>query len=294
MTTSHSQARHRSDSSESTMSALVASVAASTRKHRRRSAVIAASSGLLVTMGLPATAIAAPQTADDRAGTTESIPAVTEAIAGLTVDSAAQVDLAVGALAVVDSSVAEKAEADRLAAERAAAQAAEAARAAAAEQSAASTLSSRGSAGESSSRSASRSSGSSSEASTGSTASTSAPAASSSGSSAIAIGQRYAGTPYVYGGSAPGGFDCSGFVQYVHRQMGISLPRTAAAQANAGRRVSASEARPGDIVNFGGSGGVYHNGIYAGNGMMLDAPRTGKTVGMHKIWSSSVTFTRVS
>ncbi len=292
MTTSHSQARHRSSTANHT-SALVASVAASTRGHRRRSAVIAASSGLLITMGLPSTALAAQPDAQDRSATTSSIPAVPAApqvTGGIAVASTAQLDLGLGALTVVDSSVAEKAEADRLAAERAAAERAEAQRAEAQRASeASSALASRGSFGQSASRSASRSSGAATEASV-----VSAPAPSAGGSGAIAIGQRYTGTPYLWGGTTPSGFDCSGFIQYVHRQMGINLPRTAQAQASAGPRVSASEARPGDIVSFTGSGGVYHNGIYAGNGMMLDSPRAGKSIEMRKIWSSSIFFTRVA
>lgn len=291
MTTSHSQARHRSTANHT--SALVASVAASTRGHRRRSAVIAASSGLLITMGLPSTAVAAQPDIEDRSATTSSIPAVPAApqvTGGIAVASTAVLDLGLGALTVVDSSVAEKAEADRLAEQRAAEERAEAQRTAAAS----SVLASRGSVGDSSSRSASRSSGSVSGSAGVSNASSPAPAPSAGGSGAIAIGQRYTGTPYLWGGTTPSGFDCSGFIQYVHRQMGINLPRTAQAQASAGPRVSASEARPGDIVSFTGSGGVYHNGIYAGNGMMLDSPRAGKSIEMRKIWSSSIFFTRVS
>ncbi|USS93696.1 NlpC/P60 family protein [Fructilactobacillus ixorae] len=90
----------------------------------------------------------------------------------------------------------------------------------------------------------------------------------------ISTGQQHVGTSYVWGGSNPGGFDCSGFTQYVFAQNGISLPRTAAAQYAASQPISASEARPGDLVFFN-DGGIYHVGIYQGNGMMLDAQNRG-------------------
>jgi cell wall-associated NlpC family hydrolase len=111
---------------------------------------------------------------------------------------------------------------------------------------------------------------------------------SAKGGSIISVAQRYIGTPYRYGGTTPAGFDCSGFTQYVYRQVGISIPRTSGAQASGGRRVSAAEARPGDLV-WNGNG---HIGIYAGNGQMIDAPRTGKTVQQRNIWFSNRTFIR--
>ncbi|TPG14141.1 hypothetical protein EAH86_17130 [Pedococcus bigeumensis] len=94
---------------------------------------------------------------------------------------------------------------------------------------------------------------------------------------------------YSYGGTSPStGFDCSGFTAYVFRQVGISLPRTAEAQRQATTRVSSPQ--PGDLVFFGSP--AYHVGIYAGNGMMWDSPRSGKAVALRSIWSSSVTYGR--
>jgi cell wall-associated NlpC family hydrolase len=114
------------------------------------------------------------------------------------------------------------------------------------------------------------------------------------GSSVLAIAARYVGTPYLYGGTTPKGFDCSGFTRYVYAQLGISLPRTANQQMNATRRVSQSEARPGDLVFFVSAGRAYHNGLYAGNGMMYDSPRSGKTLQKREIWDATVVFGRVT
>lgn len=121
--------------------------------------------------------------------------------------------------------------------------------------------------------------------------SSSAVPASSMGSAAVAIASRYIGTPYRFGGSRPGGFDCSGFVQYVFKQLGKSLPRTAAEQAAAVRHIPRSQARPGDLVLFPGGG---HIGIYVGNGMMIDAPHTGSHVQIRKIYSAGARFGRVA
>lgn len=130
----------------------------------------------------------------------------------------------------------------------------------------------------------------SSAAATGGTQSAAAAAAANaSGSSIVSIALQYEGSPYVFGGSSPvTGWDCSGFVQYVYAQAGISLPRTSYAQAGAGRMVSAAEAQPGDIVYYG-----YHVGIYVGNGMMIDArtPFSGTVYG--EVWGSPIGYIRI-
>jgi cell wall-associated NlpC family hydrolase len=105
------------------------------------------------------------------------------------------------------------------------------------------------------------------------------------GSRAVAIAAAQAGEPYVHGASGPNSFDCSGFTSYVYRQMGINVPRTAAAQAAAATPVSRSAARPGDLVIIGSP--AYHVGIYAGGGKMWTAPKTGDVVKLQTIWSSS-------
>ena len=115
-----------------------------------------------------------------------------------------------------------------------------------------------------------------------------APGSADFGAAVMAIAARYAGTPYRYGGTTPAGFDCSGYTSYVMRQLGISLPRTSGAQRAATARISRSEAVPGDLVFMPG-----HMGIYAGDGMMWDSPRTGKAVSRRAIYSSSATYGRV-
>jgi cell wall-associated NlpC family hydrolase len=115
-----------------------------------------------------------------------------------------------------------------------------------------------------------------------------APGSPEFGATILAIASRYAGAPYRYGGTTPAGFDCSGYTSYVYAQVGIDLPRTSSAQRAATRRISRSEAVPGDLVFMPG-----HVGIYAGGGMMWDAPRTGKDVQKRPIYSSSATFGRV-
>ncbi|MBO1753576.1 C40 family peptidase [Allobranchiibius sp. CTAmp26] len=109
--------------------------------------------------------------------------------------------------------------------------------------------------------------------------STQAPASSNS---AIAIAKRYIGVPYVYGGTTPSGFDCSGFTSYVFRQLGINLPRTAAAQQASVTPVSTPQ--PGDLVFFGSP--AYHIGIYLGNGMMIAAPKPGDHVKIEAIYGT--------
>jgi cell wall-associated NlpC family hydrolase len=96
-------------------------------------------------------------------------------------------------------------------------------------------------------------------------------------SDALSIARQYLGTPYRYGGSDPRGFDCSGFVLFVFRQLGITLPHNAADQF--ARLPAVSQPQPGDLVFFHTYGsGVSHVGIYAGDNRFIHSPRSGKTV----------------
>lgn len=98
---------------------------------------------------------------------------------------------------------------------------------------------------------------------------------------AVQVAQRYVGTPYVWGGTSPDGFDCSGFVQYVMGKAGKRLPRISYQQANAGKRVPLNQLRPGDLVAWDNSprnAGADHIAIYLGNGQIIEAPRPGLSV----------------
>ncbi|MDP9407745.1 MAG: transglycosylase SLT domain-containing protein [Actinomycetota bacterium] len=97
----------------------------------------------------------------------------------------------------------------------------------------------------------------------------------------IASAKEHLGVPYLWGGTTPKGFDCSGLLQYVFKQHGVTLPRVSKDQARAGVAVSPADARPGDIVAFDNSrsrAGIDHIGLYLGNGKWLAAPRTGDVV----------------
>ncbi|HEX4519288.1 MAG TPA: NlpC/P60 family protein [Gaiellaceae bacterium] len=94
-------------------------------------------------------------------------------------------------------------------------------------------------------------------------------------SQVVSIAMSYIGVPYVWGGSTPGGFDCSGLVMYAFAQLGISLPHSSYAMWNYGAAVPYDQLQPGDMVFFDGEG---HVGLYIGGGEFVDAPYTGAYV----------------
>lgn len=100
----------------------------------------------------------------------------------------------------------------------------------------------------------------------------------------VDIALQYLGVPYVWGGSSPAGFDCSGLTQYCYRQVGVTIPRTSQSQYNAGQHIERDRLdllRPGDLVFFGTDGDpgrVHHVGMYVGDGNYVHAPYTGAVV----------------
>jgi cell wall-associated NlpC family hydrolase len=97
------------------------------------------------------------------------------------------------------------------------------------------------------------------------------------------IALQYLGTPYVWAGASPAGFDCSGFVQYVFGQVGVSLPHNAAAQYGYGVPVPREALQSGDLVFFNGLG---HVGIYIGGGQFVHSPHSGDVVKISSIYDS--------
>lgn len=96
----------------------------------------------------------------------------------------------------------------------------------------------------------------------------------------ISIAKNQIGTPYVWGGSHKGGFDCSGLIQYAYAKAGISLPRTTYQQINSGKKVGWGSFRPGDLIfsDFEGTGKPTHVVMYIGHGKVIAAPHTGTNV----------------
>ncbi|WP_433079946.1 transglycosylase SLT domain-containing protein [Dactylosporangium sp. CA-052675] len=113
------------------------------------------------------------------------------------------------------------------------------------------------------------------------------------GTQVVQAAQRYAGTPYKFGGNTPeSGLDCSGLVQRAYADVGIKLPRTAKDQASFGTAVSSlAQARPGDLLAFGRP--VNHIAIYAGNGTMVVAPHTGEVVKTEKVTGTPTAIRRI-
>jgi cell wall-associated NlpC family hydrolase len=114
------------------------------------------------------------------------------------------------------------------------------------------------------------------------------------GSGAAAGAVRYAmaqvGKPYCYGGSGPGCYDCSGLTMAAYASVGISLPHSSGAQIGVGRRVSASELQPGDLVFYYSP--ISHVSMYIGNGQRVSATHTGDYVRVQSLGSDMVGYSR--
>lgn len=109
----------------------------------------------------------------------------------------------------------------------------------------------------------------------------------------VNFAKQFLGVPYVWGGTSPNGFDCSGLTQYVAKRFGVNLPRVSQNQANVGAHVSVNELLPGDLVLFpgstnGGRQGPGHVALYIGNGQIIEAPHAGATVRIRKLGKENV------
>lgn len=114
-------------------------------------------------------------------------------------------------------------------------------------------------------------------------------ASSSSGSAILDYAEQYTGIMYLWGGSTPDGFDCSGYTQFVFAQAGINIPRTTEAQRQASTPVSTPQ--PGDLVFWGAP--AYHVAIYAGDGMIYDSGRAGLPSQKRAMFSGVTSFGRI-
>jgi len=120
-----------------------------------------------------------------------------------------------------------------------------------------------------------------------------APSNGDLGAKAVYLASLQAGKPYVYGANGPDSFDCSSLVQYVYKQLGRNLPRTAEAQYEATLHVDPSHKQVGDLIFFGSPGNMYHVGIYAGDGKMWAAPHSGDVVKLESIYTTNYYVGRV-
>lgn len=110
---------------------------------------------------------------------------------------------------------------------------------------------------------------------------------------ALQVAASKKGAPYKWGAAGPKRFDCSGLTLYSFKKAGKKLPRTAQAQYNKTKHISAKSRKAGDLVFFHSGSSVYHVGIYAGKGKIWHSPKSGDVVKREKIWTKSVWYGRV-
>lgn len=113
------------------------------------------------------------------------------------------------------------------------------------------------------------------------------------GKKALQVAASKKGALYKWGAAGPKRFDCSGLTLYSFKKAGKTLPRTAAAQYNKTKHISAKSRKPGDLVFFHSGRNVYHVGIYAGKNKIWHSPKSGEVVKLAKIWTKSVWYGRV-
>ena len=106
---------------------------------------------------------------------------------------------------------------------------------------------------------------------------------STKGNSLVSAAKKFLGTPYVWGGTSPSGFDCSGLMQYVCAMNGINISRTTYDQINEGKAVNKSDLQAGDLIFFGTKDNPHHVGMYIGGGQYIQAPKTGDVVKISKL-----------
>lgn len=237
MSSRHNLARHRAQPVRTNpMGTVSKAISANAGTVGRQAAVIAAASGLILTAGLPANA------ADSTVGVSASVESATEASLAVTAAPTATVSFERPVITTVAAPVIEVVEPQSNDEEE-------------------TTSASAGAA----------------TATTASTKTKEAPAASSAAASGLAaIAYTGIGSPYVWGGNTPGGWDCSGFTQWVYAQAGISIPRTGAWNA----MTPTANPQPGDLVMQNGGA---HVGIYVGNGMMISALNPSQGTLLHSV-----------
>lgn len=105
-------------------------------------------------------------------------------------------------------------------------------------------------------------------------------------SNVVNTAMQYIGVPYVWGGSTPSGFDCSGLVQYSYKENGITIPRTAQEQYNQSTKIKYEDIKAGDLIFIGDSDSdINHVVMYTGNGEYIEAPHSGANVRTGSIYN---------